>query len=172
MQGMQRHSSWMYRRCRHQMTIVIQRIKRYLLLGILSVVVCFAIMGCDYFPESTFTLAGDSRLPKWFPVPPGLARNDISVTMIYYAFPLEGRAKFIWRDASKHLLKQAEGKVECNKPFVLRNSPEALATGHPAYEAITVDGVTEIIEHRKMEPLFSITDDSTVWKQYQAIGCG
>jgi len=40
------------------------------------------------------------------------------------------------------------------------------------YEAITVNGITEIIEHRKMEPIFYVTDGTTVWKQYKSIGCG
>jgi hypothetical protein len=39
------------------------------------------------------------------------------------------------------------------------------------YEAITVDGVTEIIEHRKMEPIFFVTDDPAVRKQIAEIGC-
>jgi hypothetical protein len=33
---------------------------------------------------------------------------------------------------------------------------------YPAYEIITVDGITDVIEHRKMEPLFYVTDDSAV----------
>ena len=154
------------------MTMLIQHIKGYLILGILSALTCLTTVGCEYFPESTFALASDSRLPKWSEVPSGLSRNDISVTMSYYSYPWGGRAKVTWQDASKHTLKQAEGKVDCNEPFNLKNSPRGAVPGYPTYEPITVNGVTEIIEHRKMEPLFYITDDPVVWKQYRAIGCG
>jgi len=36
------------------------------------------------------------------------------------------------------------------------------ATGYPSYGAWTVRGITEIIEHRRMEPIFYITDDPEV----------
>jgi len=29
-------------------------------------------MGCGWFPESTFELASESRLPKWITLPPDL----------------------------------------------------------------------------------------------------
>jgi hypothetical protein len=43
--------------------------------------------GCRYFPESSFDLAPDSRLPKWFAIPNGLSRSDITVQMNYYIEP-------------------------------------------------------------------------------------
>jgi hypothetical protein len=33
---------------------------------------------------------------------------------------------------------------------------------YPGYEVVTVDGMTEVIEHRRMEPIFYITDDPQV----------
>jgi len=33
------------------------------------------------------------------------------------------------------------------------------------YEAITVNGVVDIIEHRKMEPYFYLTDEPEVWNR-------
>jgi hypothetical protein len=43
--------------------------------------------GCRYFPESSFELAPDSRLPKWFKIPNELSRSDITVQMNYYIEP-------------------------------------------------------------------------------------
>ncbi len=37
--------------------------------------------------------------------------------------------------------------------------------GYPAYEVITVNGVTDIVEFRHMEPIFYMTDDPRVWKE-------
>jgi len=33
---------------------------------------------------------------------------------------------------------------------------------YPSYEIITVGRTTEVIEHRKMEPIFYVTDDPSV----------
>jgi hypothetical protein len=43
--------------------------------------------GCNYFPESRFELAPDSRLPKWFILPKNLSRADVTVRMSYYIEP-------------------------------------------------------------------------------------
>ena len=45
------------------------------------------------------------------------------------------------------------------------------ASGYPSYEVITVNGVIEIIEHRKLEPIFYITDDLAVLKEL-GVGAG
>jgi hypothetical protein len=43
--------------------------------------------GCNYFPESRFELAPDSRLPNWFTLPENLSRADVTVRMSYYIEP-------------------------------------------------------------------------------------
>jgi hypothetical protein len=153
------------------MATLIPRIKRYRLLAILVVIVFLTIKGCELFPEATFTLANDSRLPKWVTLPPELTRVNASLTMNYYSVPWR-TAQFILRDKNGHILKNENGKMRCRAPFVLENPPQGSPSGYPAYEAITVNGITEIIEHRKMEPIFYVTDDTAVWKQYESIGCG
>ena len=91
--------------------------------------------------------------------------------MSYYVMPWR-RAQFILRDENGHVLKKEDGKMRCSAPFELKNPPQGFPSGYPAYEEITVRGVTEIIEHKKMEPIFYVTDDTAVWKQYESIGCG
>jgi hypothetical protein len=46
--------------------------------------------------------------------------------------------------------------------------PERRRFDYPAYAAITVNGVTDIIEHRRMESIFYVTDDPAVWKELPA----
>jgi hypothetical protein len=104
--------------------------------------------------------------------PSGFTRADISITMSYYIKPWGSSAQFILQDTKKQILEKVDGKVKCKGPFQLKTPPQGFTPGYPSYEAITVDGVTEIIEHRKMEPIFYIADDTAVWKQYLAIGCG
>jgi hypothetical protein len=153
------------------MATLIQRIKRYRFLAILLVIVFLTIKGCKLFPEATFNLANDSRLPKWVTLPPELTRANVSLTMNYYVVPWR-TAQFILRDKNGQIMKKENGKMRCRAPFQLKNPPQGYSPDYPAYEAITVNGVTEIIEHRKMEPIFYVTDDAAVWKQYESIGCG
>ena len=118
-----------------------------------------AIKGCEYFPESSFELADDSRLPRWITLPHGLTRTDVSVTLNLYSVPWLD-AKFITRDRKGKKLGEVNGK-----------------TKHPSYlpfydEIVAVNGLAEIIafkpysEHENMEPngipvaLFYVIDDS------------
>ena len=50
-------------------------------------------------------------------------------------------------------------------PIELKNPPAGFPKGYPAYEVITVNGVTDIIEHRRMEPVFYVTDDPEIWEE-------
>ena len=69
-------------------------------------------------------------------------------------------------------LRRANGKLACKEPFHLKDAPHGFAAGYPAYEPITVNGMTQMIEHRGTEPVFYITDDPVAWKQYAMTGCG
>ena len=111
--------------------------------------------GSYWVPESTFELASESRLPKWIVLPPGFTRADVSVTMNYYSVIWGRDTTFILRDRKGTTLAKVDGKSRGLGP---NRFP-------PAYEVITVRNVTEIIEHRKMEPLFYVTDDPAVWKE-------
>lgn len=154
------------------MTSLIRRFNPHLMLALLVAILCSPIMGCEYFAESTFRLASESRLPKWMTLPPGLPRSEVSVTMSYYIKPWGHSATFALQDAKGQLLEKVNGKVKCQEPIQLKNPPKGFPAGYPSYQAITVNGLTEIVEHKKMEPTFYVTDDPAVWKQYRATGCG
>jgi hypothetical protein len=148
-----------------------RRIEQYLLFLALTISV-FTIVGCEYFPESTFELASESRLPKWITVPPGQTRGDFSITMSYYDNPWGSNVKFILQNAKMQKRTTVYGKEKDNGPFHLQHPPQGFPPGYPLYEVITVNGIPEIIEHRKMEPIFYITDDAAVWKELMAGGPG
>jgi len=47
------------------------------------------------------------------------------------------------------------------------DSPSSVgkSTGtYPSYEVVKAGGVVDIVEHRRMEPRFWMTDDAAVWK--------
>jgi len=142
----------------------IRRTNKFLLLFVALTILGSAI-ACEWFPESTFELANESKLPKWITLPPGLTRADVSITMSYYSMPWSRSAIFTLKDAKGLIRTKVHGKMRGLGPNELKHPPPGFGPGYPAYEVITVSGITEIIEHRKMEPIFYITDDPAVWKE-------
>ena len=135
---------------------------RRLFIAIISTA-CLSLLACDRLPESSFELARESRLPKWFTIPSGLSRSDITVTMNYYINSSGRTATFILLNAKKQKLAEVQGTVSGLEPYKLKNPRTGFPPGYPLYEVVTVNGINEIIEHRKMEPMFYITDDPNVW---------
>jgi hypothetical protein len=151
------------------MSNLIPRVDKSVLLVVLLILSALLVLN-EYFPEATFELASESRLPKWITLPPGLTRADVSLTFSYYTLPWND-AKFILQDKNKQTIEKKNGRVKCRGPFQLKNPPQGFPSGYPNYEAVTVNGITEIIEQRKPEPALYVTDDPIVWKQYESIGC-
>ena len=146
----------------------IPRSGRYLFVGLAVAILASPIIikGCEMFPESSFQLASESRLPKWIALPPNLTRSDVSITMSYYTWPGAG---FVLQDAKGRTLEKVDGWVTCSD-FRLKNPPQGFPSGYPIYAEIIVKGTAELIEHRKMEPVFYVTDDPAVWQEYRAVG--
>jgi hypothetical protein len=146
----------------------IWRIDKFLLFCFVALTIAGSvIVACEWFPESTFELANESRLPKWITLPPGLTRADVSITMSYYILPWGRSARFILKDTKGQIRTKVYGKEKGLEPLQLKHPPPGFPAGYPAYEAISANGITEIIEHRKMEPIFFITDDPAVWKELE-----
>jgi hypothetical protein len=143
---------------------IIRHIDKLLLLFV-ALTIAGSAIGCDWFPEATFELASESRLPKWVTLPPGLTRADVTITMSYYVKPWGRSATFILKDKNGQIRTKVYGKLRGLGPNPLKHPPPGFPSGYPAYEVITVNGITEIIEHRKPEPIFYITDDPAVWKE-------
>jgi hypothetical protein len=114
-------------------------------------VVLALVVGCD-FPEATFKLGTGSRPPKW--CQPG----DIQVKMNYYVRSDGREATFKCSKSSTKLT----GRLRGLEPLKMPATDGQLQ--RPSYEVITVNGVTDIVEHREMEPYFFMTDDPAVWK--------
>ena len=148
---------------------VVRHIDKFALFCI--TVISLGAIGCRSFPESTFELARESRLPKWISLPPGLTRSDVSLTMNYYVKPWGRSTTFILRDRKGQILTKLDGKVKGSEPVRLKHSLPGVPPGYPSYEVITVEDMTEVIEHRKMEPIFYVTDDPVVRKEL-GVGAG
>jgi len=142
--------------------------KRLGLIAAVCISAC-AISGCL---ESSFKIASESRLPKWVTLPAGVARADVLLTVNYYTTLQGGSVQFTLLDKNKQTIEKKSGKDRCRKPFQLRNSTQGFPSGYPNYAVVIVDGITEILEQREPEDILYVTDDSAVWKQYRAVGCG
>jgi len=144
------------------------QIEKYLLIVALTAS-CYATVGCEYLPESTFELASASRLPKWITLPPEHTRADVKIMMSYYDSIWGNDTMFILQDINKHMLAKVYGKRNRKGPFHLKHPPQGYPPGYPLYEIITVNGITEIIEHKKMEPIFYVTDNPIVWNELMGV---
>lgn len=135
-------------------------LKRVYLSWFIGVVLAAILTGCK---ESSFELAPESRLPKWFDVPEGLTRDDLRVRMDYYT---DGNAIFNLYQKDRNLsLKTVKGFTRGDQPIALKNPPPGYPKHYPMYQVITVGNKIEVIEHRKMEPVFYITDDPSVLEE-------
>src|ERR1035437_4418797 len=99
---------------------IIRRIDKYLLILVALTIPGSAIVGCEWFPESTFELASESRLPKWITLPPGLTRSDVSITMNDYITPWGRSATFILQDKKGKRLTKVYGKMKGLEPLHLK----------------------------------------------------
>jgi len=81
--------------------------------------------------------------------------------MDYYTGPNGGTATFTLRNArTGSKIAKFDGTLKGSQPLYLENAKGRDI--YPSYEIITVGRMTEVIEHRKMEPVFYVTDDPTV----------
>jgi hypothetical protein len=111
--------------------------------------------------ESRFELVSDSRLPGWFVLTPNQERSDVSVT--YYTGWFGGAiATFDLHDKEGHTIATAEGQLWGNEPKTIVPAPATGPIPYPHYQVVTINGTTEVIEHREMSPTFGITDDPEV----------
>lgn len=115
--------------------------------------------------ESEFALAPESRLPRWFTAETDLARSEMAVTMTYYTSPFGSKARFVLSKRDGGRLSEVGGRIRDDQPQTLGQDSGVGALPYPNYAVVTIDGITEVIEHRRMEPVFYITDDAALRKQ-------
>ena len=135
-------------------------------MQLLFFVILLSLSGCL---ESSFQLSGESRLPKWFVLPKGIERNDFSVTMDLYSTFSGAEAGFKLYEKGKffHIQKYtiAEDMQTNILDVRLKSPPKGFPKGYPSYMIIKINGITDIVELRKMEPFFYMTDDPAVWEE-------
>jgi hypothetical protein len=133
-----------------------------IVLSFLLLASCSPMRGCA---ESEFALAPESRLPRWFAAESNLARSEVVLKMTYYTSPLGSTARFVLTNRDGRRLSEVEGRIRDGQPLTLGQDSGAGALPYPNYAVVTIDGITEVIEHRRMESVFYITDDAALREQ-------
>jgi hypothetical protein len=83
----------------------------------------------------------------------------------YYISPLGRTAAFSLYEPNGRRLRKVSGSLRGGHPLTLKKSSPRSAPGFPVYEVITIDGLTDVIEHRAAEPTFYMTDDPVVLEE-------
>jgi hypothetical protein len=119
-----------------------------------------------------FDLAPESRLPRWFTLPKGLSRADVTVTMYCYVGPTRRSSTFWLLDKNGNTLDKVNTVTEGDEPHVFGNAKKNRYGGYdqssemyPVYDIETANGISEVIENKQMEPIFYVSDDPQVRKK-------
>lgn len=126
---------------------------------VIVIITSVFLVGCQ---EASFYLSTESRLPKWFDLPEDTNRADITLQMTTYIVPSE-KTIFTLKGKGGRTISEitAHRKGGYLYPKKLASSPD----GYPSFEVLIYDGVTDIIEHKKMEPIFYLTSDKDIWRE-------
>ncbi len=112
--------------------------------------------------ESEFHLAKDSRLPIWFNIPDGIQREDLDVTLTYYTTGPADLTLLDIREGKSKTLTKIKGNNMHHPEYWAWAQKDRPKRSHPLYVVINVDGISEIIEHKKIAPIFYISNEAAV----------
>jgi hypothetical protein len=115
-----------------------------------------------------FDLAPDSRLPRWFALPKGLTRAEVTVHETKYldhsVFRLYDTTQpSLWDSRGRELAQvraASKGAISMTKKQNAQGGYDG--DPYPLYEALTVNGITEVLEYKRMEPGFYVSDDPEI----------
>jgi hypothetical protein len=83
--------------------------------------------------------------------------------MDYFIDASSRSARLTFTTTSGTVLLKAKGTLRGREPLHVRGSAPSGET-YPAYEVVTINGVSDLVEHRSMEPVFYMVDDPDIWK--------
>jgi len=144
------------------------RWRRFMVVGFIILPCCGLVQGSV---ESKFRLAPDSRLPVWFSAEKAAKPPNITVTLTYLT-PSKNSNDAILEimDAQGTSLGLVRGVV-CWHPTTRskRNKYGGFdSDSYPHYTYVRANGALEVIEHRKMEPIFRISDEPQLRREAEA----
>ena len=129
---------------------------------VIALFICIAALTACYVPgrgyaESQFDLVLDSRLPKFFDPAGHINPAGYKARVEYYSSP--DSVRVIIYDPSGRKVFDKQDKFQWH-PFDDKEHP---AAHYPNYVIVAFDGVEDILEQRRLEPLLYLTDDKRLW---------
>ena len=139
--------SWKVRFWRHAAVLIA--------LGTLS--------SCGFFPESTFTLELDSRLPRWVALR-DVPRGELNV-VVDFVGPLfsSAYARVTVFDHNYAVLERDEATLTSAGGVQAADGTPARGV-YPSYQVVSFKGDVDIFEHRAGGTL-RMCDDAAVWRK-------
>jgi hypothetical protein len=131
---------------------------RYGVFALIVFAACNPVRGC---PEASYELASESRLPKWFVEKDASRdRGDLKVKMTFYVPPIRiDNVELELLDKAGKRIASVMGRSQSH-PVSLK--PENRYRGRPRFprwDIVTVNGTFEVVEFKRMEPRFYVSDD-------------
>lgn len=136
---------------------------KILFLAALVIASCSPIRGCM---QSSFTLAPESRLPGWFSLPSGYARDAVTVNLYYFSspFPVDD-VELELTDRNDKKLAVVTGKMCWPEMEEKRHKDgEFDPDRHSYYVFVRANGKLEVLEHGN-QSTFRISDDPELMKE-------
>ncbi len=133
----------------------------------LPIFVALILTGCNPvrgFLESEFDLATDSPLPPWYSsVPSGYQRRDLKIHISLYTtiLPVDN-AVFTVTDKEGEILFERSGENQWHPKYWVWAQKDWPARAHPAYSIMEIAGQSAVVEFRRMEPIFYISNEAAV----------
>jgi len=138
---------------------VLMRLTTLLLPALMSIA-CTPWRG---FLESEFHLAKESSLPSWVePLPKGCNRDDVTIRLQYWSPPWDVNDVVLIAGCGSKTLFSKSGKSERPEEWYSWAREDWLKRHYPSFNRITIGGKTEVILHKKMEPIFYISDQQAI----------
>jgi len=134
-----------------------------LLLTASLLTTCHPIIGL--FPESSFVLSEDSRLPKWFEVPKPYSRKDVTVEIHYFINLFGTNFKAILIGPEHKKLDRETGTQRWHPETLEIIKTKEGRNSRPHYVIAEINGIEEIIEHREKDNIFYITDNQLIIRE-------
>ena len=122
------------------------------------------LASCSWFPESTFTISPESRLPRWITLN-GVSRSDVTLR-VDFIVPLiteeYARVTVVGRDGN---VRERIDASETSSVGVQTANGAPARGEYPNYQVVAVNGVTDIFEQRAAQNVLYMCDEAAVWSK-------
>lgn len=115
-------------------------------------------------PEAEFRLADESALPRWFRIPDGQIRSDVFVYYSLYGYNT-GQTRMRLYDSRQRVVGDVSPKIEARVSKGQIGQPvtgDSTLDRYPGYTVLNLEGQREVVEHRRMEPVFYVVSEPSL----------